>query len=191
MTKEKGTNIDIKAYENAGFKHWTKGGHDRLYIDAESLGLEIERYKTGNVRSATWQGNRISNADGRRLIASKIYVDVKTRELHVNTEFDSYDYPLTEIAQALVDNIEANLETHTTEKSEQEETMTKSRLSASLSLAMRRRKMNQTELAEMSNVPQPTISRILSGEDESLIRLGTVEKIKRALGCTWDDLLGK
>lgn len=107
MIKEKGTNIDIKVYENAGFKRWTKGGHDRLYIDAESLGLEIERYKTGNVRSATWQGDRISNTDGRRLIASKIYVDVKTEELHVNTEFESYDHPLLEIAQALVDSIEA------------------------------------------------------------------------------------
>lgn len=69
--------------------------------------------------------------------------------------------------------------------------MTKSRLSASLSLAMRRRGLTQLALAELSGVPQPTISRILSGEDESLIRLGTVEKIKRALGCTWDDLLGK
>lgn len=117
MIKEKGTNIDIKAYENAGFKRWTKGGHDRLYIDAESLGLEIGRYKTGNVKSATWQGNRISNADGHRLMASKIYVDVKTGELHVNTEFDSYDHPLTEIAQALVDSIKVNC-AHTTKEIE-------------------------------------------------------------------------
>lgn len=69
--------------------------------------------------------------------------------------------------------------------------MTKSRLAASLSLAMHRRGLTQLALSNLSGVPQPTISRILSGEDESLIRLGTVEKIKRALGCTWDDLLGK
>lgn len=69
--------------------------------------------------------------------------------------------------------------------------MTKSRLSAALALAMRRRRMNQTDLAERSDVPQPTISRILSGEDDSLVRLGTVRKIKAALGCSWDDLLGK
>ena len=69
--------------------------------------------------------------------------------------------------------------------------MTKSRLAASLSLAMHRRGLTQLALSDLSDVPQSTISRILSGEDDSLVRLGTVRKLKAALGCTWDDLLGK
>lgn len=100
--------MDIRIYEIFGFKRWRNGGHDRLYINAESLGLVVERYKTGNVKSATWQGIKISNADARRLMVSKIYVDVETGELHVYTKFDNYDHPLDEIAQTRVDRIKAH-----------------------------------------------------------------------------------
>lgn len=97
----------IEALENAGARRWTKGDHDRLYINAEELGLEYERYNTGNVRSATWCGNRISNADARRLMAGKAYVDVATGELHVRTDFtvsDIFDMPsVEERARVFVD----------------------------------------------------------------------------------------
>jgi len=54
----------IAKLEAAGFNRWTKGGHDRLYIDVTKLGLEVAYYNTGNVRKATWQGESVSNADG-------------------------------------------------------------------------------------------------------------------------------
>jgi len=81
----------IAKLEAAGFNRWTKGGHDRLYIDVTKLGLEVSYYNTGNVRKATWQGESVSNADGRRLLSSKVWIDVKTGELHVRTDYYVYD----------------------------------------------------------------------------------------------------
>lgn len=77
------SNEEIKKYEAAGFKRWTKGNMDRLYIDATKLGLELDYYKTGNISHTKWCGEIISNADGYRFKSSKAYVDVATGELHV------------------------------------------------------------------------------------------------------------
>lgn len=78
---------DINKLMAAGGKRWTKYNKDRIYIDATTLGLEVESYKTGNVRSATWQGESISNADARRLLGSKVYVDVADGTVHVSTDY--------------------------------------------------------------------------------------------------------
>ena len=103
------TEKQIAAYEAKGFKRWTKGNFDRLYINTTKLGAEIDYYKTGNVRKATWQGESVSNADGRRLLASKVFVDIKTGELHVNTSFsEPYDTEsLEDAAKALITSIDA------------------------------------------------------------------------------------
>lgn len=94
------TEETIAKYEAKGFKRWTKGSMDRLYIDVTKLGLEVSYYKTGNVSSATWCGERISNADARRFMSSKVYVDVKTGELHVQdrttTDWHVFDQPTIE-----------------------------------------------------------------------------------------------
>lgn len=82
---------DIEKLEAAGAKRWSKYGKDRLYIDAKVLGLELTYYKTGNISHAKWQGESISNADGRRLNASKVYVDVADGSLHVDTDYWSTD----------------------------------------------------------------------------------------------------
>jgi hypothetical protein len=100
----------IAAYEAKGFNRWTKGNMDRLYINATDLGAEIDYYKSGNVCSAKWQGESVSNADGRRLLASKVFVDVKTGELSVTTSFDLYDaMSVEDAARQLVASIEAEL----------------------------------------------------------------------------------
>lgn len=90
------TDLQIDRAEAAGFRRWTKAGKDRLYINATELGLEVAYYKTGNISSAKWCGERISNADARRLLGSKVYVDVATGELHVATDFGNYDMPTLE-----------------------------------------------------------------------------------------------
>lgn len=89
----------ITKYEAAGFRRWTKGNMDRLYIDVTKLGLEVDYYKTGNVRHASWCGETISNADGRRMLVSKVWVDVATGELHVkdNTKSDWHSCELPTI----------------------------------------------------------------------------------------------
>lgn len=72
----------IKKFEDAGFKRWTKGGYDRLYIDATACGLEYDTYKSGNISSATFNGESISNARAGRMKAMKMYVDIATGEFH-------------------------------------------------------------------------------------------------------------
>lgn len=78
---------DINKLMAAGGKRWTKYNKDRIYFDAETLGLDASYYKTGNVSNATWQGESISNADARRLLGSKVYVDVADGTLHVSTDY--------------------------------------------------------------------------------------------------------
>lgn len=68
----------IKKLEDVGFTRWTKAGHDRLYVNAKVLGLEVDYYKTGNVKWAAFRGVEISNSEGRRMLNDKTYVDVKT-----------------------------------------------------------------------------------------------------------------
>ena len=78
---------DIAKLLEAGGNRWSKYGKDRIYIDVKTLGLEVSYYKTGNVCNATWQGEGISNADARRLLGSKVYVDCADGSLHVSTDF--------------------------------------------------------------------------------------------------------
>lgn len=90
----------VAMYEAKGFRRWTKGSMDRLYIDATKLGLELEYYKTGNISQAHWCGSSISNANGYRFKGSKVYVDVATGELHVQDltriDWHYYDLPTLE-----------------------------------------------------------------------------------------------
>lgn len=72
------TDERIKELEELGFTRWQKGNMDRLYINAEMLGFECIYYKTGNIKSAWFQGDEISNSEGYRMKAAKTYIDVKT-----------------------------------------------------------------------------------------------------------------
>lgn len=72
----------IEKLEAKGFKHWMKGNIDRLYINASQLGLVCDYYKTGNIKAAEFNGERISNSQGYRYKASKTFVDVKTGAVH-------------------------------------------------------------------------------------------------------------
>lgn len=71
----------IEKFEDAGFKRWTKGDYDRLYINATALGLEYDCYKSGNIHSACFKGEDISNAHAGRMLATKVWVNVATGKL--------------------------------------------------------------------------------------------------------------
>ena len=96
----------IQKLEEAGFKRWTKGTYDRLYINATSLGLEYETYKSGSIRSATFNGEEISNSRAGRMLAMKMYIDVATGELHTtNGKGVQVDADLAAAAEALYNSI--------------------------------------------------------------------------------------
>lgn len=92
----------IEKLEAKGFKRWTKGSYDRLYINPEDYGVEYDYYKTGNISSVKLNGERVSNADGRRLKASKVYIDVETGELHVKTD-SCWGDEIREAVEAIMD----------------------------------------------------------------------------------------
>lgn len=76
------TDARIDELIQKGFKRWTKGNMDRLYINAADLGLVCDYYKTGNICCADFQGERISNSEGARMKAAKTFIDVKTEKVH-------------------------------------------------------------------------------------------------------------
>lgn len=105
QSKEKAgfTDDEINTLTDRGFKRWTKklpNGKvmDRLYIKPEYLGLELTRYKSGNISSATFNGETISNSEARRIESTKCYVDVATKEIVCDRE------DLKQAAQEVVDD---------------------------------------------------------------------------------------
>lgn len=113
------TEKQIAAYESKGFKRWTKGNLDRLYINCTQYGCEFNYYKTGNISDAYFQGERVSNAEGYRFKSTKVYVDVNTGELHINTNTD-YEDEIREAVEAIITEI--NDELAAAEKAEEEAT---------------------------------------------------------------------
>lgn len=76
--------------EALGLTHWIKGDMDRIYINNKDLkavfGLEIEYYKSGNIKSATLNGDKLSNNKAFGLLRNKIYFDCKLNKF--NTDLD-------------------------------------------------------------------------------------------------------
>lgn len=59
-------------------KAWTSPrGAVRLYVQnvAEVIGLDIDRYKSGNISGATLGGETISNADAGRMADARVWID--------------------------------------------------------------------------------------------------------------------
>lgn len=97
------TDDEVKTLMDRGFNRWTKelsNGKvmDRLYIKPEYLGLELTRYKSGNISSAKFNGETISNSEARRIEGTKCYVDVVTKEVVCDRE------DLKQAAQEVVDD---------------------------------------------------------------------------------------
>jgi hypothetical protein len=70
-----------------GGKLWERDGKRRVYFSplAEFIGLEVNRYNTGNVSSATLNGERISNSQATRMlwaVAGKFWWDAADEKFH-------------------------------------------------------------------------------------------------------------
>lgn len=103
----------ITALEEKGFKRWTKGDKDRMYIDAEKLGLKVLKYGSGAVKHAEWRGEKISNRAGTAMLHAKTYLDLTDMSVH------SDDSDLLAAAEAIIEEIRASLEEE--EKKEEKE----------------------------------------------------------------------
>ena len=107
----------IKALESKGFHRWTKGDYDRLYANAEDFGLYTESYNSGNVRYAELNGVKISNAAAGRILAAKIYIDVKTGELVVSRATGDAD-DIVEAVKTAIEDAKAETEAEKAEGAE-------------------------------------------------------------------------
>lgn len=76
----------IAELETKGFKRWTKGNLDRLYINASQLGLVCSYYSSGNISDATLNGERVSNCEARRMKAAKTFIDIKTETVYSDND---------------------------------------------------------------------------------------------------------
>ncbi|WP_196602231.1 hypothetical protein [Pectinatus frisingensis] len=88
----------IKNLESAGFKRWTKGQNDRLYINAFDVIAEDEGFQAQISRSSKFE---------REIEATKVYVDVKTGETVIEYGFKSFSDHKE--FKALVDNLVAEI----------------------------------------------------------------------------------
>lgn len=74
------TTVDFKTADvlaSMGGKLWEKAGLRRVYFRPETvLELAIERYRSGNISSATLAGETISNAEASRALACKFWFDL-------------------------------------------------------------------------------------------------------------------
>lgn len=69
-----------------GGNRWTKNGHDRVYLNnwTDFAGIETSHYNTGNISSATYQGEVISNSQAGKLLGciDKVWFDSADGKLH-------------------------------------------------------------------------------------------------------------
>jgi hypothetical protein len=80
--------MDIQRLIEIGGNEWIKNEHHRVYfnsdIQAKLIGLTCSYYNTGNIRSASLNGDQISNSEAKRILSSigygygKLWYDVKT-----------------------------------------------------------------------------------------------------------------
>ncbi|MFD7016157.1 hypothetical protein [Streptomyces sp. NPDC059928] len=76
----------IETMTAIGGNRWQKNGMDRVYINdwAEFAGIEISRYNTGNISSASYRGDGISNSQAYKLLGSidKVWFDAADGKLY-------------------------------------------------------------------------------------------------------------
>ena len=81
---------DVRQYG----KLWesSDGRVKRLYLKPYNLGLKTEKYKTGNIKSATVNGEPISNSKASGLLNMEAYINLKTGKLEGSDarEFSKY-----------------------------------------------------------------------------------------------------
>jgi len=89
MDKQETIRILTKTF---GGKLWEKHGKCRVYFEgayiANDYGLEWTRYNTGNISSASLNGERISNSECRRILdffTGKFWFDFADNDFHHRT----------------------------------------------------------------------------------------------------------
>ncbi|MEU4256248.1 hypothetical protein AB0B42_00785 [Streptomyces fradiae] len=85
--KAKPVTLTVEALLALGGRRWQKNGMDRIYFNnwADFAGLELTRYGSGNISTASLGGRGIANSRAGRIVGlvSKLYFDVLDGRLHI------------------------------------------------------------------------------------------------------------
>lgn len=92
-----------------GGNRWTRDGHDRVYFNnwADLAGLEVSRYNTGNISSAAWQDEFLSNRQAGLILGAldKIWFDAADGKIHARYGYTSPRIGRETVFAAAVDGI--------------------------------------------------------------------------------------
>ena len=83
MTEEMIKNL----IEKKGFKRWTKGDKDRLYIQAYELPFVKTNWKKNGKKTLSLFGEELSYTKSSQLNHAQFYIDVKTGEAVTSIEW--------------------------------------------------------------------------------------------------------
>jgi hypothetical protein len=106
--------MDIEKMKKIGGKEWQTGNHHRIYFNnlIKWFGLECTLYGTGNISSASLNGENISNVRAREIAmclnSGKVWYDVNEKEFYFNIR-NCRTYAAL-LGQTIIDNIESKLE---------------------------------------------------------------------------------
>ncbi|MBV2364244.1 helix-turn-helix domain-containing protein [Streptomonospora nanhaiensis] len=97
-----------------GGNRWQRGDKDRVYFNniEELLGLDIDRYNTGNISYAAVDGHPVSNSEARRILAAvdKVYFDNTTGKAHIQWGYGSpRTMHRTEMAERIFGSLRARV----------------------------------------------------------------------------------
>lgn len=88
-----------------GANRWTKFGKDRLYFNSrefmENSGFEYDSYKTGSIRSAYINGERISSSEATRILTSLDFMWLNIDTMKIESRISINDNALNFINNAM------------------------------------------------------------------------------------------
>lgn len=93
------TDAQIEGLIAKGAVRWTKFGRDRIYFNSAAkkiINLKLSYYKTGNISNASLDGDRISNCEAKKILASlnSSYIDVTSGKIFLCGDYKLYDFVL-------------------------------------------------------------------------------------------------
>ena len=96
----------VQELQAKGFNYWSTADHKikRLYLNIKKAGLlNVDYYKSGNISSAEWMGNPISNSEARKLLNVKCYIDLSDDNHELQVKGDATETAIVlEAANGLV-----------------------------------------------------------------------------------------
>ncbi len=72
----------VNVLESLGYSHWTRSGHNRLYIDAKKIGLDARIGKSGLIKEAAFNGESIDIHTAAAILNGKYYIDMEDESIH-------------------------------------------------------------------------------------------------------------